>query len=74
MRPPQERVHLVSTSEARPPGEETQIRLHAAARWLTDAASGRASLIDATDAARRLIDRALDAETNTLDHIESETQ
>lgn len=44
------------------PNEETQHRLHAAAHWLTDAAEGRTPLVVAADAARRLIDRALDFE------------
>lgn len=48
------------------PSKDAQQRLLAAAQWLTDAASGRASVPVAADAARRLIDRALDAEVGAL--------
>ncbi len=46
------------------PNEETQHRLLAAAHWLTDAAAGHAPVVVAADAARRLIDRALDFEVD----------
>jgi hypothetical protein len=44
------------------PTEESRQRLLAAAHWLNDAAEGRTPLVVAADAARRLIDRALDFE------------
>jgi hypothetical protein len=53
------------------PCAEARLRLHAAANLLTAAAEGRCQLHDASDGARQLIDKALDAEAGALD-IESE--
>lgn len=52
----------------RPPSDETRFRLSAAAKLLIDASVGNTvSVIDAAEAARDLIDKALDAETGMLE-------
>lgn len=51
----------------RQPSPESSCRLTAAARLLTAAAEGRWDVHSAADGARRLIDRALDAEAGVLE-------
>jgi hypothetical protein len=50
------------------PSHEAQLRLIAAAKLLMAAAAGRVfSVVDAVEGARRIIDRALDAEAGVID-------
>lgn len=50
------------------PSHEAQLRLISAAKLLMDAAAGNVfSVVDAVEGARRLIDRALDAEAGAVD-------